>query len=358
MLIYFYESISISLTLSFALCYVIIFFSNKLKWLVNESDLNGVQKFHIVATPRIAGIPIFISFFIGLWYVDFEEGVYLLIFAASLPVFITGLLEDVTACISPRLRLIATFLSIAIAFIWVDVSIDFLGFEWVDYFLSGYVVISFLFTLLVVGGLVNAINIIDGYNGLMPGYSILVLLSIAYIASILGDDLVFQLSLILTVSLVGFFIFNFPFGKIFMGDGGAYFVGFMMALIGLMLGIRNEEVSHWFVLLLFIYPLYETAFSIYRKKIVRGTSPSQPDGYHLHMLIYKRLVKCKTFKNNKVMCNSMTSLFLWALSLVGIIPAVIWYNNQTMLIIWAFVFMMIYTIIYRRIVHFKFKFKK
>jgi UDP-GlcNAc:undecaprenyl-phosphate/decaprenyl-phosphate GlcNAc-1-phosphate transferase len=358
MLIYFYESISISLTLSFALCYVIIFFSNKLKWLVNESDLNGVQKFHIVATPRIAGIPIFISFFIGLWFVDFEEGIYLLIFAASLPVFITGLLEDITACISPRLRLIATFLSIAIAFIWVDVSIDFLGFEWVDYFLSGYVVISFLFTLLVVGGLVNAINIIDGYNGLMSGYSILVLLSIAYIASILGDDLVFQLSLILTASLVGFFIFNFPFGKIFMGDGGAYFVGFMMALIGLMLGIRNEEVSHWFVLLLFIYPLYETVFSIYRKKIVRRTSPSQPDGYHLHMLIYKRLVKCKTFKNNKVMCNSMTSPFLWVLSLVGIIPAVIWYNNQTTLIIWAFVFMTIYTIIYRRIVHFKFKFKK
>jgi len=86
----------------------------------------------------------------------------------------------------------------------------------------------------------------------VTGYSITVLIAIAYIANILG---------------VGVFIFNFPFGKIFMGDGGAYFVGFMMAVIGLMLGIRNEEVSHWFILLLFIYPLYETAFSIYRKKL-------------------------------------------------------------------------------------------
>jgi len=122
-----------------------------------------------------------------------------------------------------------------------------------------------------------------------------------------------------------------------------------------MLGNRNEEVSHWFILLLFIYPLYETSFSVYRKKIVRKTPPSQPDGYHLHMMLYKRLVKRKFFKNNKTMQNSMTSPFLWALSLVGIIPAVIWYDNQTMLIIWAFIFMIIYTIFYRRIVHFKFK---
>ena len=188
------------------------------------------------------------------------------------------------------------------------------------------------------GGLVNAINIIDGFNGLMIGYSIFVLLAIAFVANILGDGLVLQLSLLLVSSLFGLFVFNFPLGKIFIGDGGAYFIGFMMAIIGLMLGIRNEEVSHWFILLLFIYPLYETVFSIYRKKIVRGTSPSQPDGYHLHMLIYKRLVKCKTFKNNKVMCNSVTSPFLWVLSLVGIIPAIIWYDNQTMLIIWAFGF--------------------
>jgi len=204
--------------------------------------------------------------------------------------------------------------------------------------LSNYAIISLLFTLIVVGGLVNAINIIDGFNGLMIGYSIFVLLAIAFVANILGDGLVLQLSLLLVSSLFGLFVFNFPLGKIFIGDGGAYFIGFMMAIIGLMLGIRNEEVSHWFILLLFIYPLYETVFSIYRKKIVRGTSPSQPDGYHLHMLIYKRLVKCKTFKNNKVMCNSVTSPFLWVLSLVGIIPAIIWYDNQTMLIIWAFGF--------------------
>jgi len=343
---------------SFIINWAIVKLAKSKKWFVNEADMNGVQKFHSTPIPRVAGVPVFVSFFTGLWFVEPLEPSYVVLFLASLVVFFGGLLEDITAKVSPTKRMVATLGSIVILFFMGNISINFLGFDWVDYYLSNNLILSLLFTMLVVGGAVNSINIIDGYNGLMSGYSILVLLAISYVASILGDELVLQLSLILAASLASFTVFNFPFGKIFMGDGGAYFVGFMMASIGLMLGIRNEEVSHWFVLLLFIYPLYETVFSIYRKKIVRGISPSQPDGYHLHMLIYKRLVKCKTFKNNKVICNSMTSPFLWALSLVSIIPAVIWYDNQTVLIIWSIIFMVIYTIIYRRIVHFKFKFNR
>jgi len=325
------------------------------KWTANEFDTIGMQKFHKNPVPHIGGALLFTGFFIGLWFLPAAQEIRLLLLVASLPVFIAGIAEDCTRKIEPTLRMIAALLSITIAFFYLDIGIRSLNFAWPDYLLSNFNFLSLLFTLLVVGGLINAINIIDGYNGLMAGYSVLALLAIAYVSHILGDGLVFQLSLTLTASLAGFFVFNFPLGKIFMGDGGAYFVGLMMAVIGLMLGIRNDEVSHWFVLLLFIYPLYETAFSIYRKAIVRGTSVSQPDGYHLHMLIYKRVVKCKKFKNNTVVCNSLTSPFLWVLSLFSIIPAVIWFNNQTMLIVWAFVFMLVYTIIYRRIVHFKFK---
>jgi len=325
------------------------------KWTANEFDTIGMQKFHKNPVPHIGGALLFTGFFIGLWFLPAAQEIRLLLLVASLPVFIAGIAEDCTGKIGPTLRMIAALLSITIAFFYLDIGIRSLNFAWPDYLLSNFNFLSLLFTLLVVGGLINAINIIDGYNGLMAGYSILALLAIAYVSHILGDGLVFQLSLTLTASLAGFFVFNFPLGKIFMGDGGAYFVGLIMAVIGLMLGIRNDEVSHWFVLLLFIYPLYETAFSIYRKAIVRGTSVSQPDGYHLHMLIYKRVVKCKKFKNNTVVCNSLTSPFLWVLSLFSIIPAVIWFNNQTMLIVWAFVFMLVYTIIYHRIVHFKFK---
>jgi len=325
------------------------------KWTTNEFDTFGVQKFHETPVPHIGGALLFTGFFIGLWLLPAAQEIRLLLLVASLPVFIAGIAEDCTRKIEPTLRMIAALLSITIAFFYLDIGIRSLNFAWPDYLLSNFNFLSLLFTLLVVGGLINAINIIDGYNGLMAGYSVLVLLAIAYVSNILGDGLVFQLSLTLIASLAGFFVFNFPLGKIFMGDGGAYFVGLMMAVIGLMLGIRNDEVSHWFVLLLFIYPLYETAFSIYRRKLLHKTDVSQPDANHLHSLIYRKLISCDRFKHNKVICNSMTAPVMWLLSLMGIIPAVIWFNNQTMLIVWAFVFMLVYTIIYRRIVHFKFK---
>jgi UDP-N-acetylmuramyl pentapeptide phosphotransferase/UDP-N-acetylglucosamine-1-phosphate transferase len=343
----------LSILISLILTLVIILLPKK--WVTDLDDLTGVQKFHHQPTPRIAGIPVFMSFFIGLWYIDLQEVNYAFLLLASLPVFVSGVIEDIIVRVSPLKRMISTLVSIVMVFILLNVGIASLGFTPIDYLLSNSIV-SLLFTLLVVGGVVNAINIIDGYNGLMTGYSIFVLIAIAYVANILGDGLIVQLSLILIASLSGVFIFNFPFGRIFMGDGGAYFIGFMMATIGLMLGIRNDEVSHWFILLLFIYPLYETTFSVYRRKIIHDTDATQPDANHLHSLVYRKLISCDRFKHNKVICNSMTAPVMWLLSLVGIAPAIIWFDNQTALIIWAFVFMLVYTIIYKYISSERFKF--
>ena len=123
-----------------------------------------------------------------------------------------------------------------------------------------------------------------------------------------------------------------------------------------MLVDRHVELSNWFVLLIFIYPMYELLYSIYRRKVIHKTDASQPDADHLHSLVYRKLISCDRFKHNKVVCNSMTSPFLWLLSLVGIIPAIIWHDSQTMLIISVFVFMFIYTAIYKYISSDRFKF--
>ena len=323
---------------------------------ININDLNGVQKFHKHQVARIGGIAVFFGFSISLFLLDKQPEILLKLLIVSLPVFSVGLYEDLSARVSPLIRLISAFLSIVITFVWLDVGIFSLGFEWIDYVLSNYVIVSLLFTLLVVGGAINSFNIIDGFNGLLSGYSVVASLAISYVAYTLGDNLVLQLSLTLAVSVFGFFVFNFPFGKIFMGDGGAYFIGFMLAIIGLIFVDRHEELSNWFVLLIFIYPMYELLYSIYRRKIIHKTDASQPDANHMHSLIYRKLISCDKFKHNKIICNSMTSPFLWLLSLVGIIPAVIWFNDQIMLMISAFVFMFIYTVIYKYISSDKFKF--
>jgi UDP-N-acetylmuramyl pentapeptide phosphotransferase/UDP-N-acetylglucosamine-1-phosphate transferase len=344
--------------LSLITSWVILQLSQSKNYFVNDIDLEGVQKFHKVATPRIGGVSIFIGLSVALFLLEKQPNLLLLLWLSSLPVLIVGLYEDFSARVSPLTRLISAFFSILIVFLSLNVGVFSLGFELVDYLLSNYVMISLLLTLLVVGGAVNSLNIIDGFNGLLSGYSILVSLAIAYVSYTLGDDLILQLSLILATSIFGFFVLNFPFGKIFMGDGGAYFVGFMLAIIGLMLVDRHEELSNWFVLLIFIYPMYELLYSIYRRKIVHKTDASQPDAKHLHSLVYRKLISCDRFKHNKVICNSMTSPVMWLLSLVGIIPAVVWFDNQTILIIWVFVFMFIYTIIYKYISSDIFKFNR
>jgi UDP-N-acetylmuramyl pentapeptide phosphotransferase/UDP-N-acetylglucosamine-1-phosphate transferase len=345
-----------ALTSSFVISWTIIQLSKTKKCLVSDVDLQGVQRFHKEPTPRIGGWAILVGFSIALFLVENQSNLLLVLWLSSMPVFIIGIYEDLSAKASPLIRLIFAFFSIAIAYVWLDVKIDFLGFEWIDYILSNYTIISLLFTLLIVGGAVNSLNIIDGFNGILGGYSILAFLAIAYVAYTLGDELILQLSLILIVSVFGFFVFNFPFGKIFIGDGGAYFIGFMLAIIGLMLVNRHKELTNWFVLLIFIYPMYELLYSIYRRKFIHKTNASQPDATHLHSLVYRKLISCDRFKQNKTICNSMTAPVMWLLSLVGIVPAIIWFDNQTMLIISAFVFMFIYTIIYKYISSDKFKF--
>jgi UDP-GlcNAc:undecaprenyl-phosphate/decaprenyl-phosphate GlcNAc-1-phosphate transferase len=337
--------------------YIVIRLSLKYWMQIFGSDsYNNIQKNHAGFRPRIGGLTVFCVFSIGLYQLDGLTEASKVYWLGSFFVFLAGLIEDITQKVSPVQRLIYIFIAILIVYIGAGVRIDSLGFSWIDYFLSNYEFISLIFTLLIVGAAVNSINIIDGFNGLIGGYSILASMAMAYVAYTLGDGMILQLSLILATSVFGFFVFNFPFGKIFMGDGGAYFVGFMLAVIGLILVDRHEELSNWFTLLIFIYPMYELLYSIYRRKIIHKAGVSQPDVNHLHSLVYRKLISCDRFKHDKVICNSMVSPFMWLLSLVGIIPAVIWFDNQTVLIISAFMFMFIYTIIYKYISSDRFKF--
>ena len=339
--------------------YLIIFFTSlvfaslivvsaqKKQWFLSQHDLFGVQKFHHQPTPHIGGVAVFLSFCIGYFLLPDLQEILLPLLLVSAPVFIIGLIEDLSAKVSPLWRLIFIFISLSVSFFYFDIGISSLGFAWTDNLLS-YPLIGLAFTLLVVGGAVNALNVIDGYNGLMSGYAMLASLAMAFVAYQLGDSLILQLNFLLIVAILGFFLLNFPLGKLFMGDGGAYFIGFMFSMIGLVFVSRHDTLSNWFVLALLMYPMYELLFSIYRRKVIHGTLASEPDDQHLHTLIH-RLVVVNNSQGDKTMNNSKTSPFLWALSLVSIIPALFWYDNKLALIGWACVFMASYTIIYRRI---------
>ena len=314
------------------------------------------QKFHIKSVSRLGGAGIFSAFFIVLIIIGMQikETDYIYLPLTALPVFLIGFIEDLTRRISSKFRLLGALVSAILAVYFLNAYLVRIDIEFIDGFLSVKAV-AIIFTIFAVTGVANSFNIIDGFNGLSSAVSIIILLSLGYISFKVGDIFLMKACLILAFALFGFFLWNYPFGKIFLGDGGAYFIGFTIAVVSVLLVDENKVVSPWFPFLLCIYPIFETLFSMYRRR-ARKSSSMDADAFHLHSLIYKRLVPHilgTDIKNNQLARNSATSPFLWMLTSFSAVPALLFWNNTPVLIVFAFIFIIVYVWLYKSIVGFK-----
>ncbi len=325
-----------------------------------DRDFSKPQKFHAVAVPRIGGLGIvlgMISALIALrWQRDAADGdfaVVLLVCAA--PAFLAGFIQDFTEAITPKGRLLATAVSAALAYFFLDAAIlktSIPGLDWVVGFSAG----SLALTLFTVSGVANSVNIIDGFNGLASMCVMLMLAAIGYVAFQVEDPLIGMLALAGIGAVLGFFLWNFPSGLIFLGDGGAYFLGFLVAELSILLLVRNPEVSPIFPLLVCIYPAFETLFSIYRRWLLRNQPAHVPDGIHLHSLIYRRVMRWAVGDRSvkaRTRRNSMTSPVLWALCMVSVLPATLFWSNTVLLTGFLLLFGLSYVVLYWRIVRFR-----
>ncbi|MGY2487103.1 MraY family glycosyltransferase [Cupriavidus sp. CP313] len=353
-------TITIAFLVSSLLTFLVVRYSRFHEHFTADWDLRGVQKHHAKPVPRIGGFGIAVSLlFVSLitWYrADAATGTAMLkLVACAVFAFGAGFWEDLTKRVSPRERLIATMIS-ALAAAWIlDARIERVDVALIDQFLA-ITVISVSITALAVSGLANAINIIDGFNGLASMVSMIMFLSLAYVAFQVGDAFVLTVAFAMIGAIFGFFIWNFPAGAIFLGDGGAYLIGFVLAELAVLLILRHPQVSAWYPFLMVIYPIFETLFSIYRRKVVRGVPAGHPDGVHLHTLIYKRLMRWAVGSadhRHKLRRNSMTSPYLWLLSLFAVVPATLFWNKGLVLASFSAVFMVFYVWIYWRIVRFQ-----
>ncbi|MDC7689674.1 MraY family glycosyltransferase [Vogesella indigofera] len=323
-----------------------------------DGDLSGPQKFHVVPTPRVGGVPVMAGLMLaaaGAWSEGLPEFAYLL--WAGLPVFLAGLAEDVTKRVRPLYRLLSAFVSALIAVWLLGAILPVLGIPWLDQALRGLPWLALLVTVFAVGGVCHAVNIIDGYNGLMGGVAMAIAGALAYVSFTVGDTALLAISLSLLGAILGFLVWNFPRGMIFAGDAGAYLVGFLLAEVSVLLVVRHPGVlSPWFPMLLMIYPVFETVFSIYRKKFVRQMSPGMPDGLHFHMLIYKRLVRWMVGKREAkhlLRRNSLTAPYLWSVALFSVMPATLFWQYEWVLQLCCVLFVLMYVWLYRRIVQFR-----
>jgi UDP-N-acetylmuramyl pentapeptide phosphotransferase/UDP-N-acetylglucosamine-1-phosphate transferase len=324
-----------------------------------DSDLTGVQKVHLEAVPRIGGVGIFVAVVLTCLFAMVRtpmlgQGILVLLLCSSVA-FAGGIVEDFTKSVSPSRRLALTMVAAVLGYFMLDARIE--RIDWItSAWLFPTIWLTLPLTVLAVAGIANAINIIDGFNGLATVVTISMLLSLGYVAWQVDDTFVLVAAVIVAGAAAGFLIWNYPAGMIFLGDGGAYFLGFMLGELSIMLVMRNPEVSTWYAALLLIYPVFETLFSVYRRLFVRGKSPGMPDGIHLHSLIFRRVVLWAVGRRDAralLVRNALTSPYLWLFSLMAVIPATLFWQHTWVLMSFCGLFVVTYLWLYARIVRFK-----
>lgn len=341
-----------------------------IRWKHGRSHYYGAhkpQRFHAGDVPRLGGVAIFLGALVGWcvsalatwqgWAINSRLSWTAAFgwFVTILPAVLGGVYEDATQRLSVRYRLLLTALSAVLSCLLLGVAVPRLGVPLVDEWLAAWPWLGVAFTIFAVCGLPHAFNIIDGYNGLAGIVVILIGLALAYVALQVGDRELAAIVLCMVGATGGFLVWNYPRGLIFAGDGGAYLWGVVMAVVSVALVQRHEQVSPWFPMLLLIYPVWETVFSIYRKW-ARGISPGVADALHFHQLIYRRLVH-GVFHDDEarrmLMRNNRTSPYLWGFTLLTVVPAVLFWRNTPVLMACCVIFVVIYVAAYLMLIRFK-----
>jgi UDP-N-acetylmuramyl pentapeptide phosphotransferase/UDP-N-acetylglucosamine-1-phosphate transferase len=286
-----------------------------------DHDLNAVQKLHETPVPRIGGLPVFLALFISLGLaipqgtggVSTQDIHFLLsLLGVCLPVFLAGTIEDITKKVSPTQRLIWAMVSGLLACWLLGAVVTDLGFTWTKTLLA-FAPAAYLFSAFAMAGMSNAINMIDGLNGLASGVVSMLALAISLLAAQYGDVLLVNVCLALSFSMLGFWLFNFPFGKIFLGDGGAYLMGFLLGALTILLKARIPTMDAWMILSLLAYPVIEVLYSIGRR-IKAKAAPDQPDFAHFHQLVQRwlsDLVISRGLPMPAGRLNSHSTPFIW-----------------------------------------------
>lgn len=310
---------------------------------------HGIQKFHTVPTPRIGGIPIVLGLVLVLGKSSPQLKELLTpILLAGMPAFIFGLAEDLTKKVGVVQRLLATMASGFLAWWMTDYSLSRLDIWGVDALMQ-FTLVSVLITSFAVGGVANAINIIDGFNGLSALTSTIAFTGFALIAYQVGDVHLALTCLILAACVWGFFWINWPFGKLFLGDGGAYFVGFALAWVAVLLIERNHSVSAFAALLICILPITEVLFSIFRRR-VRKQHPGQPDRLHFHSMLQRRYIARWLSNWPDLAKNSLVGILVGLMSLFAVMLASRFFESTLMCLGSAILLALGYVSVYARMV--------
>jgi UDP-N-acetylmuramyl pentapeptide phosphotransferase/UDP-N-acetylglucosamine-1-phosphate transferase len=317
----------------------------------------GIQKFHAAPTPRVGGVAVVAALVVATFAAPADVRAILLpLLLAGVPAFGFGLAEDLTKKVSVAKRLWATLFSGVLAWLLTGTVLDHVNLWAVDVVLQ-WLPAAVVLTALAVGAIANAVNMIDGFNGLAGG-ALAIMFGALGMVALQADDLALAtVCWIFVAAYGGFLVLNFPAGKIFLGDGGAYLGGFALAWVAILLPERNPEVSPWACLLICAHPVVEPVFCVLRRRH-RQHAAGAADCLHLHSLVHARVVRHFISKAHPTLRNAAVSPLMWLFSLVPAgIAQIAWFSRELCLIAFLLTFAA-YVLSYLRLVYFRWPWRR
>jgi UDP-GlcNAc:undecaprenyl-phosphate GlcNAc-1-phosphate transferase len=294
-------------------------------------DLFAIQSAHKRATVRFGGVAI-ICGITSVCLVSLHSDISMLILLSGLPIFLGGLLEDITGKVRPRNRLLAAFFSAGLAVLLTGMYLE-AGDFWLLNKLFIFPLIAIPITMLVSSGIANAFNIIDGVNGFSAGVALIISCALGHVCQTYDETNLSYFCYMIAIAIVPFLLVNFPFGYVFLGDAGAYTLGHLLSWIAIILMYRHPEISAWALLLIFFWPATETLLSIYRR-FMSKTPSGAPDSFHFHQLIMQ-LIQLSFDKGKKLnrWANPLSTLILLPLAGVPIVTSLFLIQNNKVAIL-------------------------
>lgn len=271
----------LTLLITFILSIILTPMVIKFAYKVGALDNPNKRKVHKKVIPSLGGLAIYISFMIGVLIVQPTVTYHHAIMLGGFIIIVIGMIDDVID-LSPRIKLAGQIIAALSVVYFGHIQINFINLPFGNTLEFG--IFSIPITILWIVGVTNAINLIDGLDGLAAGVSSIALISITGMAIVMGQSYVMVIALILLFSTLGFLFYNFYPAKIFMGDTGALFLGYMIGVLSL-LGFKNIAFISFIVPLLILgVPISDTLLAIIRR-IVNKQPLSKPDKSHLHHCI-------------------------------------------------------------------------
>ena len=306
----------------------------------------AIQKAHIDDTPRIGGLLIIISIF--LMSVK-DLGIYMhnlnAIIICSLPFLIFTIKEDLSHNVHKKIRFAGLVLSAGILLFFLDINIYSIQIGFLQFLINNNILCFIFFTLALVG-LANGCNMIDGVNGLSALYLLVSFLVMREVIQDTSTILLLDSSAsidFIIITLAIFILFNYPFGKIFLGDHGNYFLAFVLGILIIHFYSINNTLNAWGAILLLFYPVIETIFTIIRRIFISKSNILEADVEHLHSKLFLYLQKCNysIYKANNIVLPILVIFWL--------IPGLIFYhfyNNDFVIILSLIIMIILYIISY------------